>query len=101
MSCCRWASRLGTSRYRLITVMVPLLFRISWNSASPFSFVSQVTVLGGFPLEEVQVATKIFSVLPDLAISGLLVPSIQFVGLAAGECRKEEEEEEKRVQRDG
>lgn len=50
-------------------------------------------------MEEVQVATKIFSVLPDLAINGLLVPSIQFVGLAAGECR--EEEEEKRVQRDG
>lgn len=56
-------------------------------------------MLGGFPLEEVQVATKIFSVLPDLAISGRLVPSIRFVGLAARKRKKEEEE--KRVQRVG
>lgn len=65
-----------------MTVTVPLGFRISWYSASPFSRVSQDTTLGGFPLAEVQVATRTLSSCPFLARSAALVPSIQLVGLA-------------------
>lgn len=67
-----------------MTVTVPLGFRISWYSASPFSRVSQDTTLGGFPLAEVQVATRTLSSCPFLARSTAWVPSIQLVGLAAG-----------------
>lgn len=52
-----------------MTVTVPLGFRISWYSASPFSRVSQDTTLGGFPLAEVQVATSTLSSCPFLARS--------------------------------
>lgn len=67
-----------------MTVTVPLGFRISWYSASPFSRVSQDTTLGGFPLAEVQVATRTLSSCPFLARSTAWVPSIQLVGLAVG-----------------
>lgn len=70
-----------------MTVTVPLGFRISWYSASPFSRVSQDTTLGGFPLADVQVATRTFSSCPFLARSTAWVPSIQLVGLAAGNKR--------------
>lgn len=70
-----------------MTVTVPLGFRISWYSASPFRCVSQDTTLGGFPLAEVQVATRTLSSFPFLARSTAWVPSIQLVGLAAGNQR--------------
>lgn len=70
-----------------MTVTVPLGFRISWYSASPFRRVSQDTTLGGFPLAEVQVATSTLSSCPFLARSTAWVPSTQLVGLAAGKRR--------------
>lgn len=71
-----------------MTVTVPLGFRISWYSASPFRRVSQDTTLGGFPLAEVQVATRTLSSCPFLARSTVWVPSTQLVGLAAGKQRE-------------